>query len=282
MDPEGRMYMKVGEIIKGIIRKTGMEPLPDEQTCDHLIAGSMDMEVTKAVTTFMATVEVIRQAVDMGANFIITHEPTWFTGNDRLDWVQADQVYLAKKKLIDEHHLSIWRFHDHMHMGDEDGIYRGYNQEFDWGKYVIDNPKGMERFGACYQIPKTTLKELCAFFKEKLAMDVIQIVGDPEMAVERVGVLVGGGSLGLGMEEQPMMLMEKNQLDLVVCGDITEWTLSAYINDASALGMNKGMLVLGHERSEEMGMKHLAGWLKDIVGDMEVEFIDAKEPFKYL
>lgn len=76
--------------------------------------------------------------------------------------------------------------------------------------------------------------------------------------------------------------MQKNDLDLAVCGDITEWTLSAYINDAAALGLNKGMLVLGHERTEEWGMKHLGAWLKDITGDIAVHFVDAKEPFQYL
>ena len=113
-------------------------------------------------------------------------------------------------------------------------------------------------------------------------MQVIQIVGSPEMKVERVAVLVGGGSLGLGIENLPMRLIKEKDIDLVVCGDITEWTLPAYIRDASQLGMNKGMLVLGHERSEEPGMKYLPEWLKSAVGDIPVEFIDAKEPFLYL
>ena len=113
-------------------------------------------------------------------------------------------------------------------------------------------------------------------------MQVIQIVGSPEMKVERVAVLVGGGSLGLGIENLPMRLIKEKDIDLVVCGDITEWTLPAYIRDASQLGMNKGMLVLGHERSQDPGMKSLPEWLKSAVGDIPVEFIDAKEPLLYL
>ena len=80
----------------------------------------------------------------------------------------------------------------------------------------------------------------------------------------------------------PMKLMKDNQLDLAICGDITEWTLSAYVRDAAALGMNKAMLVLGHERSEEAGMEYLGEWLKDITADIPVLFIDAGEPFGYL
>lgn len=274
--------MTVKEIIDGIIKKTGMEPLPENKTCDHLMTGSYDMEVTKIVTTFMATVEVIEKAIEIGANFIITHEPTWFTGMDAIEWLENDPVYHKKRKLIEEHNIAIWRFHDHMHMGNEDGIYRGYDLEFDWGKYKIQNTKDFQHFGVCYQLPSITLEELCKYFKEKLDMSVIQIVGNPKMNVERVGVLVGGGSLGLGIEELPMKLMHENKLDLLICGDITEWTISAYVRDAAAMGMNKGMLVLGHERSEEMGMKHLGKWLKDITGNHEIQFIDAGEPFLYL
>jgi putative NIF3 family GTP cyclohydrolase 1 type 2 len=46
--------------------------------------------------------------------------------------------------------------------------------------------------------------------------------------------------------------------------------------------MKKGMLVLGHERSEEWGMKHLPAWLKSITEDLPVTFVDAEEPFTYI
>lgn len=79
-----------------------------------------------------------------------------------------------------------------------------------------------------------------------------------------------------------MRHMHQENIDVAICGDITEWTLSAYVRDASQMGMNKGMLVLGHERSEECGMKHLPAWLKSITGDLPVTFVDAKEPFTYI
>lgn len=274
--------MTVKEVIDGMLKKTGVEPLPHDKTCDHLMTGSYDIEVKKIVTTFMATVEVIKKAIDIGANLIITHEPTWFTGKDTTDWLKDDPVYHSKKELIDKYNIAIWRFHDHMHMAKEDGIYRGFDIEFGWGDYKIENPDSMKCFGTCYQLPETTLEELCIFFKEKLDMQVVQIVGNPKMRVERVSVLVGGGSLGLGTEEMPMVLMNENNLDLLICGEITEWTTTAYIRDAAQLGFNKGMLVLGHERSEEPGMKHLGSWMEDIVPDIEIHFIDSKEPFEYI
>lgn len=276
--------MTVRKIIDGMIAKTGLQPIPRDRTCDRLIAGGYDMEVTKVVTTFMATVEVIKEAAKLGANFIITHEPTWYTGMDGTDWLLDDPVYLEKKKLLEEHHIAVWRFHDHMHSCAEDGIYRGFEKEFGWAGYRLGRAEGsgLNFFGACYEIPEISLEKLAEYFREKLSMQGIRAVGSPKMRVKRVGVLVGGYSLGLGLEERPMLLMQERELDLMICGDIMEWTLSSYIRDAAALGLNKGMLVLGHERSEECGMKYLAEWMRSVTGKLEIIFIDAGEPFSYL
>ncbi len=276
--------MTVKEITDGLIRKTGVQPLPPEKTCDKLMIGSLEQEVDKVAVTFMATVEVIRKAADMGAQLIITHEPTWFTGEDTTDWLDGDPVYEEKKALLERTGISVWRFHDHMHMGHEDGIMRGFDRETGWGSYRMVSESGdpHARFDCCYEIPETTLGALCAFFKRTLPMDVVQIVGDPGMAVKRVGVLPGGGSLGIFSEYSPMEMMRRRELDIIVCGEILEWRLPAYVRDACQLGMPKGILVLGHERSEEPGMKHLGDWMRDITGDIPVVFIDSGEPFGYL
>ena len=65
-----RYKMTVQEIIYAIKRETGIE-LPKDQTCDQLMAGSPDMKVKKIACTFMATVDVIREAARQGLNMII-------------------------------------------------------------------------------------------------------------------------------------------------------------------------------------------------------------------
>lgn len=248
-----------------------------EKTGDQLICGNHNTEVQGIVTTFMATIDVIKQTIAVGANMIITHEPTFYTGSDETDWLEDDSLYLAKKMLIEENNIVIWRYHDYMHMAKTDRIYDGLLQEIGWENNLLEKNSPFT-----YEINEVTLAELAGFFKQKLSMDVIQIVGNPEMKCSRVGVLVGGGSLGLGREQMPMELMRNHNLDVMVCGEITEWTLCAYVNDATMLGLNKGMIVVGHERSEEWGMKYMAEWLKPLVKDIPVTFIDTKEPFLYL
>lgn len=269
--------MNVQQVIDSVIAYSDV-PVRLQESCDKLMSGSPSMEVKGIVTSFMATVDVIKGAISSGANMIITHEPTYFTGADDTGWLEKDPVYLEKQKLIDENNIAIWRYHDHMHMKNGDAIYEGLIKEIGWEDYLIEGNEHPH----VYEIPETTLRELAVFFKEKFSMDVVQLVGKSEMKCSRIGILVGGGSLGLGSEQMPMELMNQKKLDVIICGEITEWTLCAYVNDAQMMGFNKAMLVLGHERTEEWGMKYMAEWLPNIVEDIPVTFIDAKEPFRYL
>jgi putative NIF3 family GTP cyclohydrolase 1 type 2 len=268
--------MNVRAVVEIVLAQNGGKKF--EKTCDLLIEGDWERQVTGVVTTFMATVEVIRRTAALGCNLIITHEPTYFTGLDSIDWVKADPVYQRKRALIDDKQISIWRYHDHMHLGSADLIYAGLLKDLGWISYLnTELPRPH-----CYTIPSTTVTDLTDFLKKTLGMKVVRIVGDPEMKCSRVGILVGGGSLGLGQEEMPAALMNDQQLDVMICGEITEWTLSAYVRDAAALGFNKAMIVVGHERSEESGMKELAHRLKPLLEGIPVDFSDSGEPFVYL
>jgi putative NIF3 family GTP cyclohydrolase 1 type 2 len=286
--------MTVQQIIEAILNYSVPPAHRREETCDRLMAGSGETTVTGVATTFMATIDVIREAVKKGSNFIITHEPTWFSGADDTGWLKDDPVYKEKKELIEKEKIAIWRYHDHMHMHKPDPIYVGLLKELGWEQYAKkpeqpgpalsgDKPFDfVSSFHDYYDIPETSLGELSLFFKKKLDMGTVRIIGAPDMKCSRIGILVGGGSLGLGSEVMPMQVMQAHDIHVVVCGDITEWTLPAYVNDAQQLGHKRALLIIGHERSEEWGMKHMAQWLPGLIGGLPVTFVDAKEPFGYL
>jgi putative NIF3 family GTP cyclohydrolase 1 type 2 len=268
--------MNVREVVDVVLALNGGRKF--EETCDQLIEGNWKHQVTGVATTFMATVDVIRQAATMNCSLIITHEPTYFTGTDHIDREKTDPVYQQKKALIGDNRISIWRYHDHMHSGNTDLIYAGLLKDLGWTEYLDT------RFPQphCYTIPPVSMENLVEFFKNKLGMAVVRVIGRMDMECTRVGILVGGGSLGLGDEKMPAMLMNEQQLDVMICGEITEWTLSAYIRDAASLGFNKAMIIIGHERSEEPGMKELANRLQPLLDGIPVHFSDAGEPFIYL
>lgn len=265
--------MNVKEVVDRIIAACNTPPL--EKTCDQLMAGDWDCEVTGIVTTFMATIEVIQDAIAKGANLIITHEPTYYTGWDQTDWLLDDEVYLRKQQLLAENRINIWRFHDRMHFYNPDLIYFGLNKELNWEQYRLPG-------NICYAVPRTTVAEVARFLKQKLNVNAVQIVGKRDTKVERIGVLVGGSSLGIFSEQSPMELMRDNNLDVLVCGEILEWTLCAYVRDAAQLGLNRALIILGHNRSEEVGMKYLTEWLTPLLPGIPVHFSEAGEPFTYV
>lgn len=265
--------MKVKDIVDAILNACAIERI--SKTCDQLITGDWEAEVTGIATTFMATPDVIRGAAERGANLIITHEPTFFTHTDARDWLEGDEVYRRKLALVRDLGMNIWRFHDHVHAMNPDRIFAGVQQDLGWEAY--HNPADRH----LYTIPPTTVPALAALLKERLGIQVVRVVGNEAAQVRKIGLLIGGGSLGLGSDTMPMELMRRYDLDAIVAGEILEWTLCAYVRDAAQLGLNKALIIAGHNRTEEAGMKHLPAWLSTVLPGLRVFFVEAGDPFRY-
>lgn len=280
--------MKAHEIAARIQKHYACTQIP-AQSCDGFVCGEQDAEITGVVTTFTVTADVLRKAAGTGCNMIVTHEPTFFL-ECRDAWAQTDPVFAALRQLAQAQGIVIWRCHDMMHNAAPDDIYEGFIDAMEWRAYAQPARKksmDMERFIAdfydYYEIPETTLAGLAGEMKQKLQMPVLRCAGDPDRPCARIGVLVGGGSLGFGqMPELPLRLLQEKKLDVLVCGEIMELLLGTYMADAAALGLPGGMIVLGHERSEEWGMRAMREWLQSELGGLPTVFVDAKEPFYYL
>src|SRR6266487_561171 len=80
----------VQEIIDLILKE--IPGAPFKQTVDTIKSGSADAKVTGIVTTMFATVDIIKQAAQLNANFIIAHEPTFYNHTDDINWVPDNKV----------------------------------------------------------------------------------------------------------------------------------------------------------------------------------------------
>jgi len=60
---------------------------------------------------------------------------------------------------------------------------------------------------------------------------------------------------------------------MLVAGKIHEWETSEYARDASHLGFNKGLIVIGHLASEEPGMKWMIPWLQERLPGTVIHFV---------
>ena len=244
-------------------------PLPD--SVDTFKAGDPSQHLTGIATTFLATYEVIEEAIELGANLIITHEPTFYNHLDETEWLRGDEVYEAKRRLIDESSTVIWRFHDYIHMLQPDGIMTGVLRELEWEAYALPEDPFL-----CH-IPPMSLREMTAWLKEKLGTETVRLVGDVNMICRRVGLAIGAAG-----GEMQIKAFGQEDIDVLVCGEIHEWETSEYARDAVRLGQTKALIVVGHAPSEEAGMKWLVDWLKPRLPGITITFVQTGKLFHWL
>ncbi len=261
--------LTAADVMHRIIQATGATPPPN--TVDTLKAGDPNIIVTGIVTTFMDTYPVLEQAAASGKNLIITHEPTFYNHPDDMSLLAGDPVQEQKLAFIREHHLVVWRFHDTWHLRRPDGILTGMIDEFGWKPYESTSDPNL------FTLPPTTVGQLAASLQARTGARVIRIVGDPAMPVTQVALMPGAA----GFLPQ-VKTLQRDDVQVLVAGESREWETVPYVQDAAAQGRHKALILLGHEVSEEAGMRYCAEWLKTVVPGMPVEFIPAGEPFHTL
>lgn len=244
---------------------------PFQKTVDTLKSGKADTPVTGIVSTMFATVQVIKKAIDLKANFIITHEPTFYNHQDDTAWLEQDGVYKYKRELLDKHNITVWRFHDYWHTHQPDGVQMGVIDDLGWKQYYdLNNPR-------IITLPATSLKNIISHVKEKLGIKHVRTIGDPSQLCERV-LLMPGASGGRSQIQQLM----KEQPDVLICGEVAEWETSEYIRDAVSMGLKRALIVLGHAQSEEPGMKWLVQWLQPKIPGVRIIHIPSYNPFNWV
>ena len=264
---------------------------PLEDTVDIIKTGDSTQAVNGIVTTFLATSEVINKAIELGANLIITHEPTFYEHLDETEWLQSDPVYQAKRRLIDDHGIVIWRFHDYWHRHRPDGLLDGLLIDLGW-EFQIDfetldeigtNLESFEDFwraikATCsFNMPPISLLDLAEVFKQKLDIQRVRVVGNPDMICSRAAVVVGklGGNFQI-------KILGEDDIDVLICGEINEWETCEYVRDATYHNQEKGLIILGYANSEESGMKWCAEWLRSLFPGVSITHVPAGDPFRFV
>jgi putative NIF3 family GTP cyclohydrolase 1 type 2 len=240
----------VKQVIDLFMKQVPGAPFPN--TVDTLKSGSPDTVVTNIVTSMFATIDVIRKAIDLGANFIIVHEPTFYNHTDATDWLKNDDVYQYKIDLLNKHNIAVWRNHDTIHTLKPDGVTKGVLEQLEWQQYAgKDIPNILT-------MPATPLKDIIDHTKEKLHIDKVRYIGDPAQSCTKVLFMPGaaGGT-------RQIQSIGKIKPDVMICGEISEWETAEYVRDARAKGDNISLVVLGHIASEEPGSVFMLDWLKE-------------------
>jgi putative NIF3 family GTP cyclohydrolase 1 type 2 len=265
--PPTQAKLTVQQIIDLILKE--IPGAPFSKTVDTLKSGDGQQVVTGIVSTMFATIDVIRQAASLGANFIIAHEPTFYNHLDETAWLDNDPIFEFKRDLLEKNGIVVWRFHDYLHTHRPDGVLMGVLEKMGWKSYYNkDNPPMITH-------PGITLGEIIDLAKKGMGIRQVRIIGDRKQVCKRIALIPGaaGGTAQI-------KLLQKEKPDVLIVGEVHEWETAEYVRDAQSMGTPMSLIVLGHAESEEPGMEWLVPWLKPKVGTIKVTHVASHNPFK--
>jgi putative NIF3 family GTP cyclohydrolase 1 type 2 len=232
---------------------------------DTFKTGDERTPVTGIATTVMSTFDVIKRAATARRNMVITHEPTFWTGNDEVRGFANDAIYEQKLQFIRDNNIVVWRFHDHLHARQPDMSAVGLAEALGWTPYLSKSEPRV------YVLPPRRLRDLAKDAERRLRLPAIRVVGDPQATVSRAALMQGAAPFHAATVFP--------NVDVIVAGEQREWEGVEYAFDANTAGQRKGLILIGHWVSEDQGMRLCADWLKSFVTEVPVEWIPAGDPF---
>ena len=260
--------------------------------CDDYKCGDSNIECSGVVTALTPNISVIRKAIELNANLIIVHEPTFYTSDDGPGWFEEfdNKVYEEKRKLLDENGICVYRDHDHMHAHNPDSIFTGVLKYLGWqDKAILDEDTGLFAHWIV-TLPETTVRQISEYIMDKIHLNGVRVVGSLDDKVSKVA-FVGhlypmdytkkDGSKG----EYSVKVIEtlEKKADVIIPGEVIDWTVLSYVRDAYELGLCKAVINIGHFNWEELGMKYMQEWLSEkIENKVKVTYVESGDMYKYL
>lgn len=252
--------------------------IDEKTTRDKILYGNPNQECKGIVVTLFASIDVIKKAKQLGANFIIVHEALFYNHGDHTDWLINNETYKQKVDLLDD--ICVWRDHDYIHSGINidgiyvDGIFTGLMHELGWEKYLLEDIK----YPKLYQIEEKSVKDLGNELIDKLHLNGIKCIGDIDGTCKRVYMpmhIMGE------IDNEVTKYVEENDIDTLICMEVTDFTTSEYIRDSAMLNRNKRILAVGHFNVEEPGMKWFAKHISSYL-DVDVNFVRSSDAYNFI
>lgn len=211
-----------------------------------------DDEVAKVLVALEVTYDVIKEAISLGANCIVTHHPQFFDGNA---WINPEYTVGAYTLELVKNRISVFSAHtsfDNMLGGNND-----FFGELIGAKNVVvpSVEEGIFRIG---DIPETKVSELISYVCERLSIDkgFVHLIGDRDALVSKIGWCTGAG---FDFAYQAY----REGAECFITGDVKYHDA----RDAHERGMN--IIDIGHFGSEKIFAQNMAKKLR-IATDIDI------------
>lgn len=235
-----------------------------------LLVGDREQEVHHIFAALDVTDETLQQAIDCGADMIVTHHPLLFSAVKK---VTTDDFIGNRIVKMIRHGISYYAMHTNfdvkgmadlnalsLQMQDPQVLEVTYEDE-------TGHKEGIGRVGNLKQ--EMTLKDFGTFTKEQLGLEMVQVYGDLEKTVNRVAVSSGSGK---------SMIKEALKADaqVLVTGDID------YHSGIDAVAQGLAVIDAGHFGTEMIFIEHMEKELKEMFPVLKVSSAVIKQPFAFV
>jgi len=231
-----------------------------KNSVDRFIIGDPETELKGIAVAWQSRTAALKEAVKLGCNMFITHEPTFYRHRDNDDSVFAQPFAADKRKLIQDNGLVIYRCHDVWDQMPKVGIVDSWAAHLGLGKKL-----NSDVFHAVYPSPEPTLGELAkrvAAATSYLNQSSVEMVGDPAAKVSKVAIGCGAITRYINM---------RNLGADVIIG--TDDGMRYWNSGAWALESGFPLIIVNHPTAEEPGLKNLAAYVAQQFPDVKTSFI---------
>jgi dinuclear metal center YbgI/SA1388 family protein len=209
------MILKV-KTIQHIMEEYAPSILSEDYDNVGLMVGDKDAEVTKILIALDCTIDVIREAVDTGCNFILTHHPLLFI---KPKTITSDTLIGVKILELIKNNIAVYASHTNL-----DSVKGGLNDiateilGFNEGKVMeasiipgYDN--GLNGIGRLVTLDNHILLiDLCEKVKKIFNAKQIRYVGEDNRVIKTIAIINGSG-------EDFFERARKLKADCIITGD---------------------------------------------------------------
>ena len=236
---------------------------------DHvgLLCGRSEKEIGKVFVALDATEAIIQEAIEVGANMLITHHPMFRQGVETI----TDLDYTGRRllKLI-QHDICYYAIHtnyDVLALSEIVGNLLGLqNQVVLW--------ETLEQEGKAYGIGRIgelskpcRISTCCDLVKNKFGLEQVRVIGDLDKVVSKVAISPGSGKSSI-----PYALAK--EVELLITGDI------GHHDALDAIDQGLAIIDAGHYGTEFLFMKDMQSFLQEQDPTLEVITETIIHPFQ--
>ena len=246
-----------------------LSPLSFASSWDNvgLLVGDEEKEIHKILVCVDVTDDVIRQALHLSADMILSHHPMIFKGLKRVteeDFIGRRVLKLAQSRIC---YYACHTNFDVMGMADAAADELGL-EDREVLQITYEDEIAKEGFGRVGSLPKTmTLLECAQYVKQVFDIESVRVFGELDADVTKAAVLPGSGKSMIGDAITA-------GVDVMITGDIDHHDGL----DATLRGLS--VIDAGHFGMEKIFVPFMEEYLKREVPSVEVVMARQGCPFE--